>query len=91
MEMLIVVAIIADTDVAIAIPVFSAKLENVRETGAIWPTPKISRTALKAYYLTSAGDGQSDQQKTKIFGRNVGYVYVNEDGARCARGTPIWR
>lgn len=80
MEMLIVVAIIAVLT-SIAIPVFSDKLENVREKADLADAKNIE-TALKAYYLTSSG--ADNLNSNKIFGRNVGYVYVNEDGARCA-------
>ena len=81
MEMLIVVAIIAVLT-SIAIPVFSDKLENVREKADLADAKNIE-TALKAYYLTTAGDDNLTS-KNKVFNRNVGYVYVNEDGARCA-------
>lgn len=64
MEMLIVIAIIVIL-VAIAIPVFSAKMENVREKADLADAKNIE-TALKAYYLTTAGDDNLTS-KNKVF------------------------
>lgn len=82
MEMLIVVAIIAVL-VAIAVPAFSSRMEAARQKADVADAKNVE-TALKAYYLTDSG-GPDGLKNEKLWGNyDVGYVFVNQDGARCS-------